>query len=204
MHRVGEDRRGAGVGYSRIMPNRQLVRAIRLLVMHGNRILDVADRITHLEGGRLSWFTTAVTANTQHRMDLLAQPNRQGELLRHVAGMSVDQVARPLVEATAECEQVPRVAEMCNTEAFESMRVQTVEACVFHLGEVLAADRASLPARRPGARRAVLQDRPGRGRPAARLAGGRTRELVADGCPSARRCCRGGGVSDPAGADARR
>jgi len=101
MHRVGEDRRGASVGYSRIMPNRQLVRAIRLLVMHGNRILDVADRITHLEGGRLSWFTTAVTAKTQHRMDLPAQPNRQGELLRHVAGMSVDQVARPLAEATA-------------------------------------------------------------------------------------------------------
>ena len=33
-----------------------------LLVTHDNRILDVADRILHLEDGRLSSFTTAVTA----------------------------------------------------------------------------------------------------------------------------------------------
>ena len=115
-----------------------------LLVTHDNRILDVADRIIHLEDGRLSSFTDAVTANTQHMMDMLAQHNRKGELARHVAGLSVEQFARTLAEATAECEQFLRVVEMSNTEAFESMLEQMLEAFTLKIGEILAADRVSL------------------------------------------------------------
>ena len=44
-----------------------------LIVTHDNRILDVADRILHLEDGRISTFTEAVIANTQHMMGLLAE-----------------------------------------------------------------------------------------------------------------------------------
>ncbi|MDX1571977.1 MAG: ATP-binding cassette domain-containing protein, partial [Xanthomonadales bacterium] len=47
-----------------------------LLVTHDNRILDIADRIVHLEDGRLSTFTDAVIANNQHMMTTLAE-NRQ-------------------------------------------------------------------------------------------------------------------------------
>ncbi|MGH7789532.1 MAG: ATP-binding cassette domain-containing protein [Candidatus Binatia bacterium] len=115
-----------------------------LLVTHDNRILDVADRIIHLEDGRLSSFTNAVTSNTQHMMDMLAQQNRKGELARHVAGLSVEQFAHTLAEATAECEQFLRVVEMSNTEAFESMLEQTLEAFTLKIGEILAADRVSL------------------------------------------------------------
>jgi len=39
-----------------------------LLVTHDNRVLDVADRILHLEDGRLSTFTDAVIANNRHMM----------------------------------------------------------------------------------------------------------------------------------------
>lgn len=115
-----------------------------LLVTHDNRILDVADRIIHLEDGRLSSFTNAVTANTQLVMDMLVQHNRKGELARHVAGLSVEQFARVLAEATAECEQFLRVVEMGNTEAFESMLEQTLRAFTLKIGEILAADRVSL------------------------------------------------------------
>jgi putative ABC transport system ATP-binding protein len=115
-----------------------------LLVTHDNRILDVADRIIHLEDGRLSSFTNAVTANTQHMMDMLAQHNRKGELARHVAGLSVEQFAHELAEATAECEQFLHVVEMSNTEAFESMLEQTLQAFTLKIGEILAADRVSL------------------------------------------------------------
>ena len=115
-----------------------------LLVTHDNRILDVADRIIHLEDGRLSSFTTAVTANTQRMMDMLAQQNRKGELARHVAGLSVEQFGRALSELTAECEQFLRVVEMSNTEAFESMLEQMLQAFTLKVGEILAADRVSL------------------------------------------------------------
>jgi adenylate cyclase len=77
-------------------------------------------------------------------MDMLAQHNRKGELARHVAGLSVEQFARELADATAECEQFLRVVEMSNTDAFESMLEQTLEAFTLKIGELLAADRVSL------------------------------------------------------------
>lgn len=115
-----------------------------LLVTHDNRILDVADRIIHLEDGRLSSFTNAVTANTQHMMDMLAQHNRKGELARHVAGLTVEQFAHELSQATAECEQFLQVVEMSNTDAFESMLEQTLAAFTLKIGDILGADRVSL------------------------------------------------------------
>ena len=44
-----------------------------VLVTHDNRILDVADRIIHLEEGRLSSFTEAVRASTQRLLSTLAK-----------------------------------------------------------------------------------------------------------------------------------
>jgi len=115
-----------------------------LLVTHDNRILDVADRIIHLEDGRLSSFTAAVANNTQHMMDMLAQHNRKGELARVVRGLSVADFARTVEEATVECEQFLRVVEMSNTEAFESMLEQILESFTLKIGEILDADRVSL------------------------------------------------------------
>jgi putative methionine-R-sulfoxide reductase with GAF domain len=115
-----------------------------LLVTHDNRILDVADRIIHLEDGRLSTFTNAVAANTQHMMDILAQHNRKGELARMVKGMSVEEFGRTLEDATAECTQFLRVIDMSNTEAFESMLEQILESFTLKIGEILDADRVSL------------------------------------------------------------
>ena len=58
-----------------------------LLVTHDNRILDVADRIIHMEDGRLSSFTDAVLSDTRHLLELLTRNNRNGELIRRVEGM---------------------------------------------------------------------------------------------------------------------
>ena len=49
-----------------------------LIVTHDNRILDVADRILHLEDGRISTFTEAVIANTQHMMGAAGRERQQG------------------------------------------------------------------------------------------------------------------------------
>jgi putative ABC transport system ATP-binding protein len=115
-----------------------------VLVTHDNRILDVADRIVHLEDGRLQSFTKAVATNTQHMMDMLAQSFRKGELSRHVAELDVRGFKDMLAQATAECVQFLRVVEMSNNEAFESMLEQVLEASTLKIGEILGADRVSL------------------------------------------------------------
>jgi len=115
-----------------------------LLVTHDNRILDVADRIIHLEDGRLSSFTSAVTSSTQHMMELLTQQNRKGDLSRHVSGLPVESFAEMLRSTTAECQDFLRVVTLSQSEAFESMLEQTLEAFTIKIGEILAADRVSL------------------------------------------------------------
>src|SRR5262249_10157660 len=51
-----------------------------VLVTHDTRILDVADRIIHLEEGRLSSFSDAVRASTQRLLSTLAKSNRTAEI----------------------------------------------------------------------------------------------------------------------------
>ncbi len=115
-----------------------------LLVTHDNRILDIADRIVHLEDGRLHSFTEAVTANTRHMMEGLVATNRKGELKRVVDGMSQDHFAQLLEQVTRESRQLLDALELANSEAFESMLDQAVEAFTFKLRGVLRCERASL------------------------------------------------------------
>ena len=115
-----------------------------LLVTHDNRILDIADRIVHLEDGRLHSFADAVISDTRHMMQMLAGSNRKGELKRVVADMPQDQFARLLEEVTRESRQFLDTMQLANSEAFESMLDQAVEAFTFKLSRILGCERASL------------------------------------------------------------
>jgi adenylate cyclase len=115
-----------------------------LLVTHDNRILDVADRILHLEDGKLHGFTEAVIANTRQMMNLLAESNRKGELRRRVADMPLDSFTTLLEQVTGESEEFLRVSSLSRNEAFESMLEQALDAFTFKLGQILEAERASL------------------------------------------------------------
>jgi len=115
-----------------------------VLVTHDNRILDIADRILHLEDGRLISFGEAVLANTRHLMGLLAESNRKGELTRHVVDMPTDQFLLLLQEVTHEAQEFLRVSELASDDAFKSMLEQALEAFTRKIGEILRADRASL------------------------------------------------------------
>jgi putative ABC transport system ATP-binding protein len=115
-----------------------------LLVTHDNRILDIADRIVHLEDGRLQSFTEAVVANTQQMMHMLAGAYRKGELKDVVTDMPQDQFARLLEQVTADSRQFLEATQLANNEAFESMLDQALEAFTFKLGQILRVERASL------------------------------------------------------------
>jgi putative ABC transport system ATP-binding protein len=115
-----------------------------LLVTHDNRILDIADRIVHLEEGRLIDFADAVLANTQHMLGLLSQSNRKGGLARQVRDLSPAAFTKLLDQVTAEARQFLEVLEMSHSDAIESMLEQVLEAFTLKIGQIVAADRASL------------------------------------------------------------
>jgi putative ABC transport system ATP-binding protein len=115
-----------------------------LLCTHDNRILDVADRILHMEDGRLSSFASAVLSNTRQLLDTLARNNRKGELTRQVRELSIPQFTGLLDRVTGEFEQFLSIIDLSHNEAFESMLEQVIEAFTLKIGQILKADRATL------------------------------------------------------------
>jgi putative ABC transport system ATP-binding protein len=115
-----------------------------VLVTHDNRILDVADRILHLEDGRLSSFGDAVLSSTRHLMNMLAEHVRKGELVKRVAELPLERFALLLDAVTQEARSFLKLSEAASQRPFESMLEQALEAFTLKTGEVLNADRASL------------------------------------------------------------
>lgn len=115
-----------------------------VLVTHDNRILDIADRIVHLEDGRLQSFSDAVLSNTKHMMATLADYTRKGDLAGRVADMHDAEFRLLLREVTGDATQFVQAAELASNEAFESMLDQALEAFARRIGLMLRADRCSL------------------------------------------------------------
>ncbi len=115
-----------------------------LLVTHDNRILDIADRIVHLEDGRLSSFTQAVSVDTQRLLEALASTTRRGDRAHKVRELELGQFRSLLEQLTGEFQQFLRVMQMSNNDAFESMLEQVLEAFTLKIGDLMHADRATL------------------------------------------------------------
>jgi putative ABC transport system ATP-binding protein len=115
-----------------------------LLVTHDNRILDVADRILHLEDGRLSTFTDAVIASTQQLMHTLAESKNRQNLEETVAGMDEAAFRRTLLDLTQESQRFLQAIGRAEDEAYRSMLEQSLRVFTRRVGELLDAERASL------------------------------------------------------------
>ena len=115
-----------------------------LLVTHDNRILDIADRIVHLEDGKLSTFTEAVIADNRRMMQTLAD-NRSKQPMHEI----VDQLDEAgfkemLGEITDDSQRFMEATALANDVAFKSMLRQGLFAFTRKLGQMLNADKASL------------------------------------------------------------
>ena len=115
-----------------------------LLVTHDNRILDIADRILHLEDGRLSTFTDAVIASTQRLMHTLAETNGRQRLEKMVEEMDEPTFRRALQELTDQSQRFLEATALARDEAYQSMLEQSLRAFTHRVGELLDAERASL------------------------------------------------------------
>jgi len=115
-----------------------------LLVTHDNRILDIADRIIHLEDGRLSTFTEAVIQNNQHMMQTLADNRNNQSVEELLSTLDEDGFKDLLHEITNDSKRFQEATALANDVAFKSMLQQGLYAFTRKLGQLLNADRASL------------------------------------------------------------
>lgn len=115
-----------------------------LLVTHDNRILDIADRIVHLEDGKLSTFTDSVIANNHHMMEMLADNRQKQDLDKVVEKMDEQEFRELLQELTNDSRQFLEATARANDVAFRSMLKQGLFAFTRKLGQLLNADRSSL------------------------------------------------------------
>jgi ABC-type sugar transport system ATPase subunit len=115
-----------------------------LLVTHDNRILDIADRIVHLEDGRLSTFTDAVIANNSHMMEMLADHRQKQDLDKVVDEMDEQEFRNLLQELSDESRHFLEATALANDVAFRSMLEQGLFAFTRKLGQLLNAERSSL------------------------------------------------------------
>jgi putative ABC transport system ATP-binding protein len=115
-----------------------------LLVTHDNRILDIADRIIHLEDGCLTTFTDAVIANNRHMMEMLANNRRKEPLDDVVDKLDEAQFSQLLQDITEESERFLEVTELANNRAFKSMLERGLFAFTRKLASLLDAERSSL------------------------------------------------------------
>jgi len=115
-----------------------------LLVTHDNRILDIADRIVHLEDGRLSTFTDAVLANNRHMMQMLADNRHKQSMHDVVEDMDEKQFRELLLEISEESQSFLEATSLANDLAFRSMLEQGLFAFTRKLRQLLNAERSSL------------------------------------------------------------
>ena len=115
-----------------------------LLVTHDNRILDIADRIVHLEDGRLSTFSDSVIANNRHMMKMLADNRKKQSIETLVEGLDEQGFNQLLSEITEESKRFLEATALANDLAFKGMLARGLSAFTHKLSQLLNAERSSL------------------------------------------------------------
>ncbi|MFC1701617.1 ATP-binding cassette domain-containing protein [Pseudomonadota bacterium] len=115
-----------------------------LLVTHDNRILDIADRIVHLEDGRLSTFTNSVIANNRHMMQMLADNRKKQPIEELVEDLDESGFNLLLSEITEESQRFLEATALANDVAFKGMLERGLSAFTHKLSQLLNAERSSL------------------------------------------------------------
>jgi len=115
-----------------------------LLVTHDNRILDIADRIVHLEDGQLSTFTDSVIANNQLMMSMLAD-NRHKQPVDELVNTLDERAFKEMLEnMTEESRRFLRATTLASNVVFRTMLEKSLFAFTRKLARLLNADRSSL------------------------------------------------------------
>ncbi|MFT4854036.1 MAG: putative ABC transport system ATP-binding protein [Cyclobacteriaceae bacterium] len=115
-----------------------------LIVTHDNRILDVADRIVHLEDGKLMSFTDSVISNNEHMMELLADVNEKSDMHAEIDKLDEAGFKQTLQQMSGEALRFLGATSLANDHAFQSMLERSLFAFTRKMAQLVCAERASL------------------------------------------------------------
>lgn len=115
-----------------------------LIVTHDNRILDVADRIVHLEDGKLISFTESVIATNKHMMGMLVESNERSTLQSAVDELDEHEFKSLLTEMSEESLRFLEATTIANNKAYQSMLGRSLFAFTRKIAMLVSAERASL------------------------------------------------------------
>jgi len=115
-----------------------------LIVTHDNRILDVADRIIHLEDGHLSTFTDAVISNNKHMMEMLGLMHKNQDIRGLIDDMNQQQFKDLVTGMTEETVRFAAATSLANDQVHRQMLENALFAFTRKLTQITNADRASL------------------------------------------------------------
>lgn len=115
-----------------------------VLVTHDRRIFDVADRILTLEDGRISSLMHAVASDTQLMLHHLIRDIERGDLVRQVSGLDAHGFLRLLESVTGETTRLLAVADLVQSDAFDSILRQVMGAFETQLRETFRAEHAAV------------------------------------------------------------
>lgn len=114
-----------------------------VLVTHDNRILDIADRIIHLEDGHLSSSTKKLMADFANTMVTMTKSS-QGKLHHRIQNLSIQELADLLVLFTKEFEQFLEIMDMMNELTIEMKLSEIIQAVTIKITQILQAERATI------------------------------------------------------------
>lgn len=115
-----------------------------VLVTHDTRILDIADRIIHLEDGKLVPLGEAVLSRTRQMMSWFSRAKRQEDLTAKVLEMPDHEFLVLLESVTKEARQFVHAMDIASGDAFEGMLDQALAAFSRKIESMLNAERVSL------------------------------------------------------------
>lgn len=115
-----------------------------LIVTHDNRILDVADRIVHLEDGVLTSFTDSVISNNKHMMGLLQEANEKVDIHSELDRLNENEFKGLLQEMSDESRAFMQATSMANDQAYRAMLERSLFAFTRKLAQIVNAERGSL------------------------------------------------------------
>ncbi len=115
-----------------------------VLVTHDNRVLDIADRIIHLEDGKLVPLEQAVISGTRRMMSLFSRSKRHEDLTSQVLELPDPDFLSLLDSVTNEARQFLQALEMAGNDAFEAMLDQALWAFTQKIEKMLNAERVTL------------------------------------------------------------
>ena len=115
-----------------------------LLVTHDIRILDVADRILHLEDGRLSRFSEAAIENSQRLLRSVVDNKQPQPLEEMIADLDEEGMKSMLAEMAEEAQEFIESIRMASDDTVLGMLFRSLNAFAERFKTLMHVERASI------------------------------------------------------------